>query len=42
MRVFYGDSRRRTLAKFLALGFLYVTITLILLVFTGIASVLSL
>jgi hypothetical protein len=42
MRVFYGDSRRRTFAKFFALGFLYFTITALLLVFTGVASMLSL
>ncbi len=41
MRVFYGDSRSRTLAKFFALAFLYFTITSLVLIFTGIAAALS-
>lgn len=42
MRVFYGDSRSLTLVKFLVLGFFYVTITALLLTFTGIAAALTL
>lgn len=42
MRVFYGDSRGKTLIKFLAIGCLYATVAAILLVFTGVAAALSL
>ncbi len=42
MRVFYGDSQGTTVLKFLGIGFLYATVAMILLVFTGVAAALSL
>ena len=41
MRVYYGDSRRLTLAKFCALGVLYLCVAAALLAFTGVASLLE-
>jgi hypothetical protein len=42
MRVFYCDSQGTTVLKFLGIGFLYATVAMILLVFTGVAAALSL
>ena len=41
MRVFYGQSRLRTLAKYVVIAFTYMTLAGILMLFTGLASVLG-
>lgn len=41
MRVFYGESRTRTLAKYVVIAFTYMTFALVLMLFTGLASVLE-
>jgi len=41
MRVFYGNSRSLTLAKFLALGFLYMTLASLVLTLTGVVALLE-
>jgi hypothetical protein len=41
MRVCYGESRLITLGKYTAVSFLYLLLASMLLIFTGIASVLG-
>jgi hypothetical protein len=41
MRVCYGESRLETLGKFTAIGFLYLLLASMVVIFTGIASVLG-
>ena len=41
MRVFYGNGRWLTLAKFLELGFLYLILAVLVLTLTGVVSLLE-